>query len=377
MRNNVLFLTLKVFSATGGIEKVCRVAGKSLFEWTIREEKSIEVFCMHDRQEDADDNRYFPSEIFRGFAGGRIRLIWEAVKKGRTTDTVILSHINLLLVGWLIKLFSPKTKLVMFAHGIEIWGELSGLKKHMLKSCDIIVPVSQYTADRISEMHQWPASKMKVLNNCLDPFLPVGQPGIAIENLRQKYGLSKDNIILFTLTRLSSKERYKGYDKVLEALVELKKSYPSVRYLLAGSYDAEEKRHLDDMIARMGLTQDVLIPGFVAEEDLVTHFSMADLYVMPSMKEGFGIVFIEAMFYGLPVIAGNKDGSVDALSNGELGILVDPMDTQAILEAMSRILNNRERFLPDREKLMELFSYEQYKNRFETLLAPTGQQVSA
>ncbi len=153
--------------------------------------------------------------------------------------------------------------------------------------------------------------------------------------------------------------------------------YPTVRYLLAGSYDAEEKRHLDDMIARMGLTQDVLIPGFVAEEDLVTHFSMADLYVMPSMKEGFGIVFIEAMFYGLPVIAGNKDGSVDALSNGELGILVDPMDTQAILEAMSRILNNRDRFLPDREKLMELFSYEQYKNRFETLLAPTGQQVSA
>lgn len=377
MHNNILLLTLKVFSATGGIEKVCRVAGKSLFEWTVREEKSVEVFCMHDSQEDADDNKYFPSEIFRGFAGGRIRLIWEAVKKGRNSDTVILSHINLLLVGWLIKLFSPKTKLVMFAHGIEIWGELSGLKKRMLKSCDLIVPVSQYTADRISEIHQWPASKLKVLNNCLDPFLPVGQPEQAIENLRKKYGLQKDNIVLFTLTRLSSKERYKGYDKVLEALVELKKSYPSVRYLLAGSYDTEEKRHLDEMIGRMGLTNDVLIPGFVAEEDLVTHFKMADLYVMPSMKEGFGIVFIEAMYYGLPVIAGNKDGSVDALCNGELGILVDPIDTSAILEAMSRILHDRNQFIPDRKKLMDLFSYEQYKNRFETLLTTKGQQVSA
>jgi len=377
LHNNILLLTLKVFSATGGIEKVCRVAGKSLFEWTVREEKSVEVFCMHDSQEDADDNKYFPSEIFRGFAGGRIRLIWEAVKKGRNSDTVILSHINLLLVGWLIKLFSPKTKLVMFAHGIEIWGELSGLKKRMLKSCDLIVPVSQYTADRISEIHQWPASKLKVLNNCLDPFLPVGQPEQAIENLRKKYGLKKDNIVLFTLTRLSSKERYKGYDKVLEALVELKKSYPSVRYLLAGSYDTEEKRHLDEMIGRMGLTNDVLIPGFVAEEDLVTHFKMADLYVMPSMKEGFGIVFIEAMYYGLPVIAGNKDGSVDALCNGELGILVDPIDTSAILEAMSRILHDRNQFIPDRKKLMDLFSYEQYKNRFETLLAANGQAVSA
>ena len=61
---------------------------------------------------------------------------------------------------------------------------------------------------------------------------------------------------------------------------------------------------------------------------------------MPSEKEGFGIVFIEAMFYGKPVIAGNKDGSVDALCNGELGLLVDPGSVTEIATAIKKMLVN-------------------------------------
>lgn len=329
---------------------------------------------MHDRQEDADDNRYFPSEMFRGFGKQRMNFIRQSIRQGRKCHTVVISHINLLLVGWMIKKLSPKTRIVMFAHGIEIWGDLPPYRKMMMNCCDQILSVSQFTSDRIHSQHQVPSPVLKVLNNCLDPFLPVGFSREPEQALRDKYGFTKDDTILFTLTRLSSKERYKGYDKVLQALVELKKTHHRIRYLLAGSYDAEEKRHLDDMINNMGLAEYVRIPGFISDDELVSHFSIADIYVMPSMKEGFGIVFIEAMYYGLPVIAGNKDGSVDALLNGELGILVDPMDPEAIRKAIQAIMEQGDKYLPDQKKLMDHFSYDQYKNKFENLIGAENLQ---
>ena len=371
MANNILFLTLKVFAATGGIEKVCRVAGKSIYEMSLSGSCTSQVYSMYDKQKDADDNKYFPSEIFRGFGTAKMKFIYAALRKGRKSDTVILSHINLLLAGWLIKLLSPSTKVILFAHGIEVWTPLRKRQKMMLKCCDKIVSVSKYTSEKVQELHHIPAAKCTVLNNCLDPFLPVSDNIIRNGRLRSKYGYSLEDKVIFTLTRVSSRERYKGYDKVLQALVDLKKTFPEIRYLLAGNYDKREKEHLDKMIAELSLKDNVHIAGFIPEESLVDHFSMADIYVMPSMKEGFGIVFIEAMYYGVPVIAGNKDGSVDALCDGKLGSLVDPLDVRAIEDAIENILKNKEAYSPNRELLMQQFSYDQYKRKIERIIKET------
>lgn len=367
MSKNILFLTLKVFSATGGIEKVCRVAGKSLYEFARQHDKSAQVYCMHDAREAAEDNRYFPAEMFRGFGGKRWAFIRQAVKAGKRSGTVLISHINLLPVAWLIKKRSPSTRIVMFAHGIEIWGELPAHKKAMLSCCDRILSVSHFTSDKIRDKHKLPASVLTVLNNCLDPYMPVGYAKDPHGSLRKKYGFRQQDIVLFTLTRLSSAERYKGYDKVLASLAELRTLFPQIRYLLAGSYDVEEKRYLDEIITRLDLADIVSMPGFIPDDQLVDHFTSSDVYIMPSMNEGFGIVFIEAMYYGLPVIAGNRDGSADALLQGELGQLVDPADTVAITQAIASVLQDRARFLPDKKKLLAHFGYDRYKQSFEEL----------
>jgi glycosyltransferase involved in cell wall biosynthesis len=369
LSNNILFLTLKVFAATGGIEKVCRVAGKAFYESSIINNSRVQVYSMYDNHADADDNRYFPSEIFHGFGMKKMKFIIEAIRQGKKSNIVILSHINLIMVGWLIKKISPSTRIMLFAHGIEVWESLGKRKKMMLACCDKIIAVSQFTSQKLQELHRIPANKCTVLNNCLDPYLPFAPAVTGKCDLRNKYGYTQDDIILFTLTRLASKERYKGYDKVLQAMVALKHQQPNLKYLLAGSYDALEKSYLDELIKSLGLEDSVTIAGFIKEEDLVDHFSIANIYVMPSMKEGFGIVFIEAMYYGLPVIAGNKDGSVDALCNGKLGILVDPQDIKAIEKAIEEILLHSDRYKPDQKILMEHFSYKNYKIKLEKLIA--------
>ncbi len=365
MHREVLFLTLKVFSSTGGIEKVCRIAGKAMYENCTRFNKKLKIFSMHDNQESAADNLYFPMEIFTGFSAHKINFMRDALLQGRKTRLVILSHINLLLAAWLIKKLHPSVKIILFAHGIEVWQPLNSFKRKMLNCCDEIVSVSEYTQNKMIELHKVDPLKCSVMNNCLDPFLPLSKNVKASAELRGKYGFRSTDRILFTLTRLSAKERYKGYDKVMEAMVQIGNN--DLRYLIAGSYDAVEKEYIDAVIKKLKLEGRVVLAGFIPEEEVASHFAMSDCYVMPSIKEGFGIVFIEAMYYGLPVIAGNADGSVDALQNGRLGLLVDPNNVTEIKNAILVVLNNKERFLPDQKILLENFSYDSYKLKMNAL----------
>lgn len=366
---NCLLLTLKVFSATGGIEKVCRVAGKALYEMqTINQAGSLRVMSMHDRTEDAWENPYFPAELFTGFGAQKARFMNAAVQKGSKADTVIISHINLLPAGWLIKKVSPRTQIILFAHGIEIWGDISPMKRRMIGCCDAFICVSNFTSTTIQAQHGIPAAKCHVLNNCIDPFLPLPGKKTKRPDLMEQYGYDEKDTILFTLTRLSSKDRYKGYDKVFEALALLKPTYPRLRYLLGGGYDEIEKNFVETEIERLGLQDTVTIAGYLPEENLSDYFALADLYIMPSRKEGFGIVFIEAMYYGLPVIAGNTDGSVDALLKGKLGQLVDPESVDEIKAALENLLRAPAPVQPDKELLMQHFGYLAYKDKLENFL---------
>ena len=363
--SKTLFLTLRTFSATGGIEKGCKILGKALYEDSIKNEGIVQICSMYDKQEDAFDNRYFPTENFRGYGINKWRFIKETVLAGSKSNLVILSHINLLLAGWFIKKIAPHTKIILLAHGIEIWYPLNARKKRMLKQCDKIIAVSNYTRNKIIEVHGLAEDKCVVLNNCLNPFLPLPSLHKKSEALLNKFGFTASDKILMTLSRLSSKEKYKGYVKVIKAIAGLKEKYPNIKYLIAGRYDKREKVFLDTLINKLELQSTVIMPGYIKSEELEKCFAMCDLYIMPSSKEGFGIVFIEAMYYGLPVIAGNADGSADALLNGKLGQLVKPDDVEEISKAITNVIENKTSFIPDRKLLLQHFSYEVYKEKLE------------
>ena len=361
-------MTLRIFSATGGIEKVCRVAGKALCELGLQYGGKVKIFSLHGKKESADANSYFPQTAFRGFNGRAGMFISKSMAAGLHADVVLLSHVNLLLPGIFIKMLKPRVKLVLIAHGIEVWRPVAAWKKRLLHKVDLFLPVSHFTKDKMKALYGLPEEKFSVMNNCLSPFLekPLvqGKSGFLLE----RYGLHSTNKILLTVSRMADTEQYKGYDRVLEALPELLTQHPNLRYLLVGKYDAHEKQRLDDIITKLQLQHVVIFSGFVPDEEMPLHFTLADAFVMPSEKEGFGIVFIEAMFYGLPVIAGNKDGSVDALANGALGTLVNPDKGDEICEAVKDILDKPAAFLPDRNKLLTQFGYEGYKQKLQECL---------
>lgn len=368
MKPKLLFLTLNVFSATGGIEKVCRVAGKALHELALEAGGACAVYSMHD-SDGCADKAYVPATAFKGFGGQRLKFAAASIQHGRRSTHVLLSHINLLPIGYAIKRVSPRTKLILMAHGIEVWETIGGLRKKMLQSVDLFFPVSSFTAVKLQTVHKMAVEKIRVLNNCLDPYLQNSR-NVNLENgLRKKYGIVPGDTVLLTVTRLKFSEQYKGYDKVVEALKTVRQTIPNFKYLIAGKWDVEEKERLDAVIERAGLNDFVVFAGFVQDGELAAHFNLADVYVMPSTGEGFGIVFIEALFYGLPVIAGNVDGSVDALDNGRFGLLVNPANDKEIVEAILKVSADKKAYKPDPQRLLSRFGFESYKNKCREILA--------
>jgi glycosyltransferase involved in cell wall biosynthesis len=176
--------------------------------------------------------------------------------------------------------------------------------------------------------HQSDPGKCIVLNNVVDPFIKLPETFEKPEYLLNRYGLTPANQVIFTLTRLASSEQYKGYEQVIKAVSRLKNSFPAIKYVLSGQYDRKEEIRIKNLIDAYQVNEEVILTGFLNENELTDHFLLSDLFVLPSKKEGFGIVFVEALACGLPVICGNADGSTDAIRNGELGtaINVDDLD---------------------------------------------------
>lgn len=336
MSKNIILFTLQTFSTTGGIQKMTRTLAHALNQVATHNNWNFNLWSAYDTNTDLLP-QYLPAKNFKGFAS-RVVFTLKAFLKAPKFDIIIITHINMALIGRAIKTINPKCKIWVVAHGIEVWNELSPTKKWLLKNCDKIICVSNFTKQQVVTKHHIDAVKCEVLNNALDPFMNLPVTFTKPQYLIERYNLTANTPLLFTLTRLNAAEQYKGYEQVIKIISNLKQTFPAIKYIIAGKYDEEEKNRINKIIKTYKVEEQVLLTGFVEESELVDHFLMADLFVLPSSNEGFGIVFIEAMACGLPVVCGNVDGSVDAIKNGLLGKSTDPNNLAELENALTEEL---------------------------------------
>ncbi|HVW15757.1 MAG TPA: glycosyltransferase family 4 protein [Mucilaginibacter sp.] len=328
MAKKIILFTLQTFSTTGGIQKMTRTLAHSLYHIAREQNWRFKLWSVYDSRYDLM-TQYLPHENYMGFGKHKLSLGLKTLGVASRADIVILSHINLSLIGLTIKLLNPKCKVWLVAHGIEVWRPVTTVKRMFLKKyCDKIICVSNFTKQQMIHWHTSDADKCVVLNNAVDPFIRLPETFEKPDYLLNRYSLTAENKVIFTLTRLASSEQYKGYEQVIKAVSRLKDRFHAIKYILSGPYDAAEETRIKDLINTYKVQDHVILTGFLIESELTDHFLLADLFVLPSKKEGFGIVFVEALACGLPVICGNADGSTDAIRNGELGtaINVDDLD---------------------------------------------------
>jgi len=371
MSKKVLLLTLQTFSTTGGIQKMTRTLGYTLNQIAQNNNWNFELWSAYDHTTDLMQE-YVPASNFKGFGINKFNFALKTIRKKFTSwDVIILSHINLAAIGLIIKALNPKCQVWLVAHGIEVWRPFSSIKKRFMKSCDKVICVSNYTRQQMLSRHHIDQDICIVLNNAIDPLMPLPATFSKPADLLNRYQLNHNHPVVFTLTRMASTEKYKGHELVIETIGKLKNKYPDIKYILAGKYDELEDVRINKLIIDHDVREQVILTGFIDEAELTDHFLLADLFVLPSKKEGFGIVFIEAMACGLPVICGNADGSIDAIRNGELGRSVNTDNTAELYNCMNESLA-QPLTIADREQLqkrsLQHFNQPDYARKLQELL---------
>jgi glycosyltransferase involved in cell wall biosynthesis len=215
------------------------------------------------------------------------------------------------------------------------------------------------TLDRLNSWANLDAARQRVLPNCVD--LNAFTPGPKALDLVEALAL-EGKTVLMTFGRLASEERYKGFDEILDVMPALNRGMRNLKYVICG--DGPDRPRLEAKVQKLGLGEQVVFTGFVDEARKADYYRLADAYVMPSRGEGFGIVFLEAMACGIPVMGSRVDGGREALLDGALGELVDPAQPEEVRAGVVRTLQRAR----GRPRGLEQFSSDAFGERVAAIV---------
>lgn len=245
-------------------------------------------------------------------------------------------------------------------HGIEAWAQPGSVVRLAANSARLVTAVSRHTRRRFLDWSGVDPAQVRVLPNTVSD--DYSSRPREVDYLRIRHKLRGRKVVL-TVSRLSATERYKGHERVMEALPRISALYPEVSYLIVG--DGNDRPRLQAQSAALGLTDRVVFTGHVSREELPDYFALADVFAMPSTGEGFGIVFLEAAAAGLPVIGGDRDGSLDALADGQIGKALDPDNVEQLSSAICQALEGGRSIQP---RAVSRFAFDKFANHVDEIL---------
>ncbi|MBO0350465.1 glycosyltransferase family 4 protein [Phormidium pseudopriestleyi FRX01] len=338
-----VFVFLEIFSREGGIQSYVRDILRVYGDWASREGRVGEVLLLRDGPDCENTFEGNPGLRFQYFKA--LSLMWGRVKLAVALGNqlvlhrprrVFCGHINLVpLVQVLCQpLGIPYTVLT---YGKEVWEPLPKMAQLGLQKASRLWTISRYSRDRVCEANGLQPQRFDLLPCAVDERLFT--PGPKSLELIERYGLEGCKVLM-TVARLWSGDIYKGVDVTIRALPEIAQAQPDVKYLVIGRGDDQPR--LQGLAQELGVSDRVVFAGFVPTQELTAHYRVADAYIMPS-QEGFGIVYLEAMACGKPVLSGDADGSADPLQDGKLGWQVPHRDPQAVAVACIEMLRGEDR----------------------------------
>ena len=241
----------------------------------------------------------------------RTALLWRV-------DVVFCGHLFMASLAALIARLK-NAKLIVQTHGIEAWPRPTPRQCSAVDSADLVLSVSRHTrAAVLSWAAIDPARVIVVPNTVRSEFTPGDG-----SKMRAALGVEGKRVLL-TIARMDSQQPYKGQDHMIAALPHLVARGHDVDYLIAG--EGDDRPRLEALAREKRVTDRVHFLGPVPFRQLTDLYRAADLYVMPSTGEGFGIAFLEAMATGIPALGLNIGGARDVLADGELGACVAESD---------------------------------------------------
>lgn len=323
-------------SATGGVQRYTATLIDALKKILGSESVHVVTVSSEPRMRHDGELALTLRTKARFFAAAMVQaLLWRP-------QIVLCAQIGVAPAGRVIRrLFGIPYWVVLY--GIEVWGDLPRNKELALQSAQRLISISQFTSDTTSARHQLAGIDTIIL-----------PPAFAIREAETSTAISFEPEVeppmVLTVGRLAASEQYKGHDIMLESWAAVRRKIPDAVYCIVG--DGDDRARLEARAKELNLADSVRFMGALSAANLEDCYHRCRVFAMPSRTEvdshmprgeGFGIVFLEAMAHGKPVVGPCNGAPSEFIRSGEHGILVDPTDSAAVANAIVELLGDKDR----------------------------------
>ena len=360
----ILLVLPEVFNCAGGIQMFCRALCLAAGDWAHDTGSSVSALVLNDGSA-APDARYVNGSFasYTGTGKNKAKFVRQFLQHlvSNRYDWIIFGHVSLSPLALIARLFNPRVKTGITAYGIEVWGPLSKLQRQALAQADVVLAISEYTKAKVARHAEVNADKVRIFPCTLDPHWKIDAYAAMP---------AQTPPVILSVARLSTDDRYKGIDNAIRSLPVVVREVGPVEYRVVGRGD--DTPRLRALAEGLGVARYVNFTGSVTDAELREHYQSCSLFVMPSSDEGFGIVFLEAMAYGKPVVGGANGGTPSVVAHGETGLLVDSSDVAGIGRSMINLLNDKEMSeklgRAGHKRLSDHFTFDQFARNFREVV---------
>ncbi len=370
-RLRVFLVGTEFFRGYGGIQYVNRLLVDALSEFAVRTPLRLDTFSYMDGPE------HFPARMagdacvrWHGGERSRRRLAWRLAKKlaSEQPHFVLFTHVSLLPLVGAVRALCPAARVALLAHGTEVWQPLAGRIARCLAHVDSLVAPSAFTAQKLADVQGISPERITVIPHGLDPDWVRESTGISVACAPES---GSSGPLLLSVTRLSRADREgKGIDLVLQALPAVVAQFPNLHYRVVGG--GGDLQRLAELVRSLGFEGRTELPGARRSDVLQQSYAHADVFVLPTQVEGFGIVFLEAMYHRLPIVAVHAAAAPEVVEDGVTGILVSPGRADQLAAALIALLSNEDRRHAmgeaGRRRVEQMYCFEHFAARWERWL---------
>ena len=260
-----------------------------------------------------------------------------------------------------IGLAMPKVKVIMEETSDPVNRRWTGnaLMRAMCLRADACVGVSPSVTDYLEKVPRIPKRKIHLINNAV---MQKENPSPArLSSLRDQFGIKGDDIIVGSVGRIDE-DSNKRFSDIIRALPAIRSSQPTARLLVIG--DGADRAMLERLTVELCLSDAVIFAGY--QEAPRDFYHLMNVFVLASVREAFGLVLVEAMLSGVPIVATQVGGMPFVLDHGKAGILIPPLNPAALADAVLSLLANDELAQSYRAaglaRAMSTFSADRYVN---------------
>jgi glycosyltransferase involved in cell wall biosynthesis len=264
--------------------------------------------------------------------------------------------------------WSKPTPLVLHKHVGTIRPKNLPVHPYLYRNVDHVIAISKVIEKNLLETHPLRPDQVGIIHHGIDLDRFVPDPG-GRDRLRAELGIGEHELLVGIVGRL---QEAKGHLQFLEVAKRILPDFPDTRFVIVGEAtrgEDEEANAILDRIGKVGLGDRMILTGY--RDDVPDLLGAMDLFLFPTHSEAFGLVIVEAMAMGVPVVSADCDGVPDIVENGRTGILVSPTDVEGLTGAVAGLLGDEQKRRgfgqAGRRRAEELFSEEKMCGELEDL----------